>query len=64
LILKVFDTGTKYKLKIQWYNLGYVNSWSMGYTQNIEVEHSDLENWLWTNDQVNYLREANWVKIK
>ena len=63
-VLKSFYTGTRYKLKIQWWNLGYVNSWCMGYTQNIEIEDSDLSNWLYTTDMISYLRNANWRKVK
>ena len=60
LVLKHFNTGTKHKLKIQWWNLGYVNSHNMGYTQNIIIEHSDLKNWQWTGEMTPFLRNANW----
>lgn len=63
LVLKSFETDTKYKLKIQWWNQGFVNSWNMNYTQNIVVTKDDLKNWLWTSDKIDCLRNANWKTL-
>lgn len=63
-VLKQYDTHNRVKLKIEWWNLGFVNSYAMGITQNTEILHNDYDNWLYTTDVINCLRNANWRPLK
>lgn len=62
-VMKVFDTGHSYKLKIQWFNLGTENSYDMGIKQNVIIEYSDLPNWQWTTLDETNLRTADWKEF-
>lgn len=63
LIVKSFYVENRYKLKIQFWNQGFEKSWNLGITQNIEISNEDKKNWLWTNDQIVCLRNANWISL-
>lgn len=54
----------KTEFKIEWWNLGYVNSYCMGLRQFIDISYDDYSNWLYTTDMVNCLRDANWQKLR
>lgn len=60
-VMKVFNTGTKYKAKCERWNLGCVNSYDMGIKENVVIEHSDLPNWQWfASHNTDDLRNAEW----
>ena len=59
-----YTSDTYYKLKIEWWNLGCENSWCMGIRQVTKIYNNDLHNWLYTEDMVNCLRDANWKEFK
>lgn len=44
-VLKKFDTGTKFKLKIEWWNLGTKEAFSMGLVQSTTIDKADLASW-------------------
>lgn len=62
-VLSSVSVRDRIKLKVLWWNLGYVNSYCMGIKQHTEIYRFDYCNWLCTNDMVSCLRNANWKEL-
>lgn len=62
-VLTHYSVHNRAKLKIEWWNLGCVNSSNMGYRQNTEILYSDYPNWEYTYDMPASLRTANWKQL-
>lgn len=59
-----FENFTKFK--IEWWNLGYVDSYSMGIREYTDIQYSDYENWEYTYNYDGFacLRNATWMELK
>lgn len=58
-----YPGSTYFKFKFEWWNLGFNNSWSMGIKEYGDIQFGDFSNWLYTNDVVPCLRNANWKEL-
>lgn len=65
-VLKCFPLESSLKLKIEWWNLGCIDSYNMGLRQNTQIERNDFHNWEYTHNYEGFacLRNASWKELK
>ena len=65
-VLNIFEGSTTFKLKINWYNQGFIKSSRIFYTPSyIEVDKTDfMTDWEWCIPVSDYYRNETWKKIK
>lgn len=64
-ILRVIELPHKLKLKVQWINQGFVDTFAMILVTNIEIKREKLDEWLICNEpRKQCIRDAEWRQAK
>lgn len=63
LVLRAIYLPGRDKLKCELWNQGFVDSYRMGIRQEIVLDHTDKQNWLYCYGGVDCLRYADWKQF-
>jgi hypothetical protein len=58
-----FDTDRQYKIKGEWLNMGFIQTFPMGIRQTIEISQKDLKKWQLCSqpNEHDCIRNAQWL---
>ena len=60
-----YGPNDKYKVKGNWLNQGFINTYSLRYQQTLIIYRNDFCNWLICDDpNIKCIRNSSWRKIK